>query len=1446
MNRRYIDRLIKTGAWLLMSLFLCLPTAWGQGLTVTGGTSGTDYTYTDNIYTVQTNQPLTFSGETTTDRIVVAEGVAANVTLNGASITFSDGQSDHKETGTCAFEIKNGAAVTLTISATNSLQSGASKAAIQVEKGASIQIEGNGTLTAQGGWGGAGIGAGDGTTCGTIRIKSGTVNAYAGDWAFGLGGGCFLRMEPFKEGILIIDGGNVTAGGKEYGSSGIMGNITLNGGSITTSCHERTTYKTISIGNITIGDSSTSTIENWTIEGSGVVKRGTFTDCTFTGGMTLEGGTFTNCTFTSEMTLKGGTFSDCTFSGETILKDGTFTDCSFDKIISIDEKISIINTKSEKSLTFIQPVVTLTQQTFQGCTINGTTIFVQGTTFTDCKLEGNITLYNGSSSGKTSIAGSKCTIYGGEWQLKSDDAAINSSIVYIHGGRVIAEGGQGGAGIGGNGTQNGKTVYIYGGYVEAIGGYGAGIGGGDGYGTNGKGRPGNTYIYGGTVYASSGAGSPIGGGRGASNEGGVTIIEGGSVHTRGYLAGNFGVAPKDNAGNPLYLATLENITDVNSVTVDEKSYHIDTNHNKNNNIYLYLTNSEEHTVVVRNNSGEVTTYKAICSGDNKFTFEQQGETTTPTEVSTIQFSSSAISSVYGEVKPTVSFTLKETGGSSSASSEPLKAGMGIVKMVVKDSEGNVCRTYRFDAEAAATEAPTIDLSYLDAGTYKLYAQYGGSETSLPSEVEVQSIQIIPAAGIYAPEYEDPMKDPTNLQVTYGQDLKEITLPRGWVWDQPNTKVGNAGTQRHTATFTPVNTKNYASIQKELLITVKQAMASEDMIQVPTLTEPYTYGIRLKELPLPEGWKWCDENERLSVIDMRGGQAYYEISGELLNYDWSNIYRYENGKVTRFISLNMQKATLAVEDFTVNEDMKQMEYSSDTDDVLLYKSYAYWGFTYIFIDEAGNKYSSPPHLGKYKVAIKYCGDDNIYETTDPLTDESWVIEVVKVRINEDNYDWLYDEEFDRNLSGVPYDGKEHINWSLTHSSEPGSDKLGAATVIYTYGEGKETSQPIDAGTYTPIKISFAEGENNHASVIELDTYIQQYLHFSIAKATLTAENFGNYFAVTLPENLHSNNTPKEVTVDPQPKITGMGDVTVSYYNNEGNLMDGAPVEQGSYTVKVTVEEGSNNEPMETELEIGTFTILASLPTHAITIDASITNGSVTADKTEATEGETVTLTVTPANGYERESLSYTYDGQTEAITGNTFTMPAAAVTVTATFKPKTVTPPVDPDPDPTPDPDPIYYVVTLPDVEGAMTDPTAGRYEVEEWDSFGFFLTLDADYDQSQPIVTTDRGETLEPRQSDGKYVIRSIRSDVGIRISGIVKNPDAVANESLKADQVKVWGGTGCLYMQSGTPQEVRVYTFSGSLLRQGRIPAGDSRWYLPAGPYIVRIKDKSYKAAVR
>ena len=73
-----------------------------------------------------------------------------------------------------------------------------------------------------------------------------------------------------------------------------------------------------------------------------------------------------------------------------------------------------------------------------------------------------------------------------------------------------------------------------------------------------------------------------------------------------------------------------------------------------------------------------------------------------------------------------------------------------------------------------------------------------------------------------------------------------------------------------------------------------------------------------------------------------------------------------------------------------------------------------------------------------------------------------------------------------------------------------------------------------------------------------------------------------------------------------------------------------------------------------------------PTYAVTISES-ENGLIEADKTEALEGETVTLTPAPENGYALETLTVKdADGADVEVSDNSFTMPASDVTVTATF------------------------------------------------------------------------------------------------------------------------------------------------------------------------------------
>ena len=66
-------------------------------------------------------------------------------------------------------------------------------------------------------------------------------------------------------------------------------------------------------------------------------------------------------------------------------------------------------------------------------------------------------------------------------------------------------------------------------------------------------------------------------------------------------------------------------------------------------------------------------------------------------------------------------------------------------------------------------------------------------------------------------------------------------------------------------------------------------------------------------------------------------------------------------------------------------------------------------------------------------------------------------------------------------------------------------------------------------------------------------------------------------------------------------------------------------------------------------------------------AETENGTVTADKLVGIEGTKVTLTITPAEGYQLDALSVKAGETDVEVTENTFVMPAGNVTVSASFK-----------------------------------------------------------------------------------------------------------------------------------------------------------------------------------
>ena len=134
------------------------------------------------------------------------------------------------------------------------------------------------------------------------------------------------------------------------------------------------------------------------------------------------------------------------------------------------------------------------------------------------------------------------------------------------------------------------------------------------------------------------------------------------------------------------------------------------------------------------------------------------------------------------------------------------------------------------------------------------------------------------------------------------------------------------------------------------------------------------------------------------------------------------------------------------------------------------------------------------------------------------------------------------------------------------------------------------------------------------------------------------------------------TGSEITPEPQVTIGSLSltkgtDYEYSYTDNT-NVGTGAKVKvtfKGDYASLGSVEK--------------TFTIIP-----AVFVSGSIEHGNVTADKSGAVEGEIVTLTITPVEGYSISSVKY---NDTEITANNgvySFTMPAVSVTISVTFTP----------------------------------------------------------------------------------------------------------------------------------------------------------------------------------
>ena len=212
----------------------------------------TIYNSTEKILSEETGGCLghTFTGTAQRTTIYVESGTH-NVTFSSLNILSAN------------VGIAPGATMNLTIEGANTIQASSNLAGIYVPAGATLIINGPGSLDVSGD-GNAGIGGADNVpgengsegdpNCGTVVINGGTITATGGSRCAGIGGGIDAGdYNPGNGGNVTINGGTVTATGGSDGSyggagiggaggvddkygelvSGSGGTLTINGGKVT-------------------------------------------------------------------------------------------------------------------------------------------------------------------------------------------------------------------------------------------------------------------------------------------------------------------------------------------------------------------------------------------------------------------------------------------------------------------------------------------------------------------------------------------------------------------------------------------------------------------------------------------------------------------------------------------------------------------------------------------------------------------------------------------------------------------------------------------------------------------------------------------------------------------------------------------------------------------------------------------------------------------------------------------------------------------------------------------------------------------------------------------------------------------------------------------------------------------------------------------------------------
>lgn len=267
-----------------------------------------------------------------------------------------------------------------------------------------------------------------------------------------------------------------------------------------------------------------------------------------------------------------------------------------------------------------------------------------------------------------------------------------------------------------------------------------------------------------------------------------------------------------------------------------------------------------------------------------------------------------------------------------------------------------------------------------------------------------------------------------------------------------------------------------------------------------------------------------------------------------------------------------------------------------------------------------------------------------------------------------------------------------SYAATFTSSSTNEHITASATAFTKGNSTNSGNSTYSSATAPYSIKYKPSDNIYTSeysdaysVSAQFTVANGYTFTPTAISTTIVTEAANYTYQAVLTDGTTTYTSKDIS-------SSSNEVSTFVFPGlSGNALS------GTVTYKIRFKSTANNTKFfVVNLPItitGTVSSSSTPPTPTYTVTATSNNiswGTVSVDKATAAEDATVTITTSPASGYELTSLTAT-DGDSNpvTITNNQFTMPASNVTVNATF-------------------------AALPPVLGAVTfSPAGGNYSSEQ-------------------------------------------------------------------------------------------------------------------------------------